>query len=309
MTIFRTTLAISLLVAIWAAVLGSRVPAKSSQGNSKSAQDANLSGLHDFDSLAGQWKTHHRRLKERLTGSHVWVEFDGSMSARLLMAGFVNARDSVYEAPGSTYRGVGLSAYDSKTGQWATWGLDSRNPSGALDPPLKGHFENEVGTFYSDESFQGKPIRVRVTWSHITSTSARWEQALSPDDGGTWETNWTTDYERVPALDSRDTPDPIRGAYIAGLHDFDFLIGKWQAHHRLLKERLADSHEWIEYGGTLNTRQLMDGWANMGDNVLVRLRVTWSQITPTSARWEQALSGDGGKTWETNWITDFQRVS
>jgi hypothetical protein len=41
----------------------------------------------------------------------------------------------------------------------------------------------------------------------------------------------------------------------------------------------------------------------------VRPRVTWSQITPTSARWEQALSGDGGKTWETNWITDFQRVS
>jgi hypothetical protein len=33
----------------------------------------------------------------------------------------------------------------------------------------------------------------------------------------------------------------------------------------------------------------------------------WSRITATSAHWEQALSSDGGKTWETNWIMEFQR--
>lgn len=30
-----------------------------------------------------------------------------------------------------------------------------------------------------------------------------------------------------------------------------------------------------------------------------------SRITPRSAHWEQASSGDGGVTWETNWISDF----
>jgi len=36
-------------------------------------------------------------------------------------------------------------------------------------------------------------------------------------------------------------------------------------------------------------------------------RVIWSEITPTSCHWEQAFSADGGKTWETNWISDFVR--
>ena len=36
-------------------------------------------------------------------------------------------------------------------------------------------------------------------------------------------------------------------------------------------------------------------------------RYLWSGITPTSCRWEQAFSPDGGKTWETNWIMDFTR--
>ena len=37
-------------------------------------------------------------------------------------------------------------------------------------------------------------------------------------------------------------------------------------------------------------------------------RYLWSNITPNSVRWEQALSADGGATWETNWITDFTRI-
>jgi len=37
-------------------------------------------------------------------------------------------------------------------------------------------------------------------------------------------------------------------------------------------------------------------------------RVIWSEITATSCHWEQAFSADGGRTWETNWITDFERI-
>jgi len=39
-----------------------------------------------------------------------------------------------------------------------------------------------------------------------------------------------------------------------------------------------------------------------------RTRYTWSEITAKSARWDQATSEDGGLTWETNWIMDFERV-
>lgn len=39
-----------------------------------------------------------------------------------------------------------------------------------------------------------------------------------------------------------------------------------------------------------------------------RTRFLWSQITPKSARWEQAFSEDSGKTWETNWVMEFVRT-
>ena len=40
----------------------------------------------------------------------------------------------------------------------------------------------------------------------------------------------------------------------------------------------------------------------------VYCRFIWSKITANSAQWEQACSEDGGKTWETNWIMEFERV-
>ena len=43
-----------------------------------------------------------------------------------------------------------------------------------------------------------------------------------------------------------------------------------------------------------------------GRPILVRFQ--WSDITPTSAHWEQAFSPDGGATWETNWTMEFTRT-
>lgn len=39
----------------------------------------------------------------------------------------------------------------------------------------------------------------------------------------------------------------------------------------------------------------------------IRVHYIWSGITPTTARWEQEFSADGGLTWETNWIMEFTR--
>jgi hypothetical protein len=38
------------------------------------------------------------------------------------------------------------------------------------------------------------------------------------------------------------------------------------------------------------------------------VRYVWSNVTPTSAHFEQSFSADGGKTWEANWISDITRM-
>lgn len=156
-----------------------------------------MSGLHDFDFLVGEWRVHSRRLKEALAGSQEWYEFDGTIKSRPLMEGRANVDDTVFNLPQGIYRGVAPRAYDPKTAQWAIWWIDGRNPFGNLDPPVKGRFVNGVGTFLANDTLRGKPIKVRFIWSNITKTTAEWQQAYSPDDGKTWETNWKQKLERT----------------------------------------------------------------------------------------------------------------
>jgi hypothetical protein len=39
----------------------------------------------------------------------------------------------------------------------------------------------------------------------------------------------------------------------------------------------------------------------------VKLRFLWLRTDTENPRWEQALSADGGESWETNWTMDFER--
>jgi hypothetical protein len=52
------------------------------------------------------------------------------------------------------------------------------------------------------------------------------------------------------------------------VHDFDFLAGDWRVSHRRLKRRLAGNDEWELFDGTSRSWLLLDGAANIDDNVL-----------------------------------------
>jgi hypothetical protein len=354
---FRSTLAAGVL----AAALGSIATAHSTQASSKPAPPAfDPSGQRDFDFLAGHWKVRHRRLKP---GTSEWVEFDGTCSNRALLEGSANVEEHALAAPGGAYRAVGLRAYDPASGQWAIWWLDGRYPHGTFDPPVRGRFENGVGTFQSDYVQDGKPMRVRFRWSRITSTSARWEQGSSSDGGRTWGVNWIMEFQRAQDAPG-SAPSDTAGT---GERDFDFLRGEWRVRHRYLRGATGD---WTEIEGTCRNGPLMGGRANLeehwmnvpagayralglrsydrrtarwaiwwldgrsphgeldpplkgrfekgvgtflGNTTLngkpVGIRFIWSQVTPTSAHWEQAYSSDDGKTWETVWTMEFQRAS
>ncbi|WP_425827676.1 hypothetical protein [Streptomyces fractus] len=61
---------------------------------------------------------------------------------------------------------------------------------------MLGGFTDGLGLFHGDDSHDGRDVRVRFTWSGISATTARWEQAFSVDEGRTWLPNWTMDFTR-----------------------------------------------------------------------------------------------------------------
>ena len=128
----------------------------------------------DFDFFMGRWEEHNRRLVERLAGSDEWDEFESKVAARM-----------------------SFRFYDPETDVWSIYWADSRRP-GLLDPPVIGSFSGDTGIFEGADTFEGRPIRVRFTWSRVTSPTPRWEQAFSDDGGETWETNWVMDFARTP---------------------------------------------------------------------------------------------------------------
>ena len=55
------------------------------------------------------------------------------------------------------------------------------------------------------------------------------------------------------------TPAPARD----GVHDFDFLHGRWRVHNRRLRRPLAGSSDWYEFESTSVERPLWDGQGNL----------------------------------------------
>ncbi len=151
---------------------------------------------HDFDFFVGSWSVKHRRLKQRLVGSQDWQEFDGTCRCWSLLGGIANINERIAYRPDGTSHGLGLRAFDEKSGTWADWNLSSKEPH-KIDVPIIGRFKDGAGVFLSDDTHEGIPIKVRGMFSKITPTSAQWEQAFSTDGGGTWETNWVMNYTRT----------------------------------------------------------------------------------------------------------------
>jgi hypothetical protein len=82
------------------------------------------------------------------------------------------------------------------------------------------------------------------------------------------------------------------------------------------------THQWSVYwanakdgtmGGPPNVGEFKNGRGEFYcqdtlNGRAIIIRYLWSDITRTTAHFEQSFSTDGGKTWEVNWITDQMRV-
>jgi hypothetical protein len=145
----------------------------------------------DWAFLAGRWNVRNQRLK-----AGQWQSFASTLHNRPVMGGLGNVGDNVFHAPGGTYRGMSMRAFDADGGVWRSWWLDGRTPSD-IGPAVAGRFDKGTGTLIGEDMQNGEKVQVRSRWSHITRNTARWEQAVSRD-GKAWEANWVADLERAP---------------------------------------------------------------------------------------------------------------
>ena len=112
-----------------------------------------------------------------------------------MLGGNGNIEDNLLHLPAGDYRAVAIRSFDAASGDWAIWWLDQRAPH-QLDVPVIGKFEDGVGTFLAEDILDNRTIRLRFLWLSTDTATPRWEQAMSDDDGVTWETNWTMDFAR-----------------------------------------------------------------------------------------------------------------
>ena len=150
--------------------------------------------MGDFDFFVGTWDVTNRRLAKRHVGSDEWDEFPGTSVAHSFFDG-AGSFDEI-RFPTRGFSGSTVRIRDAETGLWSIYWMNSRR--GVLEqPPVVGRFVDGVGTFYADDTDEGRPIRCRFIWSRITTTSCRWEQAFSTDGERSWETNWVMEFTRA----------------------------------------------------------------------------------------------------------------
>jgi hypothetical protein len=82
-----------------------------------------------------------------------------------------------------------------------------------------------------------------------------------------------------------------------------------------------ESHQWSIYwvngaDGVLEQNPMVGQFSNgrgefynqqIYEGRAIYARFVWSGVTTNTPHFEQSFSSDGGKTWETNWITDQTR--
>ena len=177
------------------AVLAHAATPSSTGRPAMSDQDDRHDGRHDFDFYHGRWQVKNRRLAKRLAGSRDWIEFDATDECHPVLAGLGSVDRYLTDWNGGI-EGFALRLYRPQSKQWHVYWASDRD--GVLEAPLIGGFRDGVGVFEGQELHEGAMLPSRALWTDIRADSVRWEQALSPDGGKSWETNWVMHMTRLP---------------------------------------------------------------------------------------------------------------
>lgn len=152
------------------------------------------SSKNDFDFYAGKWRLRNKKLKTRLNNCSEWVEFESTQEMYKVLQGIGNIDNYLATFDSLPFEGMSIRLFNPKTRLWSIYWADSHE--GVLQPAVVGSFENNVGHFFTKDTFNDQKIIVMFRWDVQNKEKPIWSQAFSADNGKTWEWNWYMYFER-----------------------------------------------------------------------------------------------------------------
>lgn len=149
----------------------------------------------DFDFLLGQWKVLNTRLTRWLDDCREWMEFESIHEERKMSSGQGTVAYHQYVFEGTPFERNVLRSYNPRFDFWKIDRLDGH--ASLLIDPLRGTFWENKGFFITQGQLDSRSVLVHVEWTSICENYASWEQALSKDDGKSWETGWVMEFFKV----------------------------------------------------------------------------------------------------------------
>jgi len=208
-----------------------------------------------------------------LSGASHSIELNGTVTVRGIWNGRAQLEEIEADGPNGHWQGMTLFLYDPAAHQWSQSFSNSTN--GQIAAPLIGEFRNGRGDLYATDTFQGRTILVRGTWSGISSNAHRYEEDYSADGGATWSPAFVAELTRLASAREVDAamarslrtgrPDAASSPVSGSGHDFDFDFGRWKMHSWRLQHPLSGSTAHFEMNGTTITYPVWGGKGNLAE--------------------------------------------
>ncbi|TWD75021.1 hypothetical protein FB561_6456 [Kribbella amoyensis] len=129
---------------------------------------------------------------------------------------------------------------------------------------------------------------------------------LVKSGGDEWEEHVGTCSARTHfdgAISIDEVRFPAKGSYGLSLRLFDPVEQEWSIYW--INSRTYELGPPVRGRWENGACRLVGEDEHEGQPILVSY--SWSDVTATTAHWEQSFSFDGGETWELNWTMDFTR--
>lgn len=220
-------------------------------------------GSHDFDFNLGVWHTHIRRVLDPFASQPSFMELDGTVTTRKVWGGRAHLEEIEADGPKGHWEGLSLFLYNPESHQWSQSFLNSQTPSLS---PMVGSFKDGRGELFQQDTFHGKSILVRATWSVTSPNEHRYQEDFSSDGGKTWALYFIATKTRLQPESTSDVAagaEPVSSAPEG--HEFDFDLGTWKTHSTRLLHPLTGSTTWADLDGITVVKKVWNGRGNLAE--------------------------------------------